>query len=199
MQDLRFKTLLYRASSCPSAHGENLFAARARALTASSSRFLGKAFVSSEVRRVLDADATWSTAARNAASLAFDGLLKPLTFLTNCSAAERISSSVAGGSKLNRVLMFLHMSDTSIVQSRPITKRLRDVVPERFRRAMQAGKNTGGGRSAPLRLSPWRREMVNARERSCGRVLLRPVINDSSGSSGCLRSIHSTRPSVGPS
>jgi integral membrane sensor domain MASE1 len=31
--------------------------------------------------------ATCSTAARNAASLAFDGLLKPLTFLTNCSEA----------------------------------------------------------------------------------------------------------------
>src|SRR5713101_4658966 len=57
--------------------------------------------------------------ARNAASLAFDGLLKPLTFLTNCSAAARISSSVTGGSKLNRVLMFLHISITSICQSRP--------------------------------------------------------------------------------
>jgi hypothetical protein len=112
-------------SPCPSAHGENLFAARARALTASSSRFLGTAFVSSEVRRVLDADATWSTAARNAASLTFDGLLKPLTFLTNCSAAERISSSVAGGSKLNRVLMFLHMSATSMFQSR----RLQSLCP----------------------------------------------------------------------
>jgi hypothetical protein len=36
-------------------------------------------------------------------------LLKPLIFLTNCSDAARISSSVAGGSKLNNVLMFLHM------------------------------------------------------------------------------------------
>jgi hypothetical protein len=41
--------------------------------------------------------------------LARDGLLKPLIFLTNCSEAARISSSVAGGSKLNNVLMFLHM------------------------------------------------------------------------------------------
>src|SRR5689334_5019876 len=48
-------------------------------------------------------------AVRNAASLTFDGLLKPLTFRTNCSEAARISSSVTGGSKLNRVLMFLHM------------------------------------------------------------------------------------------
>src|SRR5215217_1258201 len=50
-----------------------------------------------------------STAALKAPSLARDGLLKPLIFLTNCSDAARISSSVAGGSKLNNVLMFLHM------------------------------------------------------------------------------------------
>jgi hypothetical protein len=37
-----------------------------------------------------------------------DGLLKPVTFLTYCSEATFISSSVAGGSKLKRVLMFLH-------------------------------------------------------------------------------------------
>src|SRR6266850_4015297 len=90
-------------------HVENLWAARARALAASSARFLGGAFVSSEVRRFLEASATSSIAARNAASLAFDGLLKPLTFLTNCSAAARTSSSVTGGSKLNRVFMLLHI------------------------------------------------------------------------------------------
>jgi hypothetical protein len=50
-----------------------------------------------------------STAASKAPSLARDGLLKPLIFLTNCSDAARISSSVTGGSKLNNVLMFLHM------------------------------------------------------------------------------------------
>jgi hypothetical protein len=52
-----------------------------------------------------------STAARNAPSLAFDGLLKPLIFLTNWSEAARISSGVTGGSKLKRGLMFLHMHD----------------------------------------------------------------------------------------
>jgi hypothetical protein len=36
-------------------------------------------------------------------------LLKPLIFLTNCSDAAWISSYVAGGAKLNNVLMFLHM------------------------------------------------------------------------------------------
>lgn len=49
-----------------------------------------------------------STAAANAASFALAGLLKPLIFLTNCSDAARISSSVTGGSKLNSVLMLLH-------------------------------------------------------------------------------------------
>jgi hypothetical protein len=49
-----------------------------------------------------------STAAKNTASLAFDGLLKPLTFLTNCNDAARISSSVTGGWKLKSVFMFLH-------------------------------------------------------------------------------------------
>ena len=52
---------------------------------------------------------TSSTARSKAASLACDGLVKPLSFLTNCSEAARTSSSVAGGSKLNRVLMFRHM------------------------------------------------------------------------------------------
>jgi hypothetical protein len=42
--------------------------------------------------------------------LAFDGLLKPLTLRTNCKEAARISSSVTGGAKLKRILMFLHIS-----------------------------------------------------------------------------------------
>src|SRR5713226_170707 len=54
-----------------------------------------------------------STAARNAASLALDGLLKPLIFLTNWSDAARISSAVTGGSKLKSVLIFLHIPLTS--------------------------------------------------------------------------------------
>ena len=95
----------------------NLCAARARALAASSVRFLGGAFVSSELRSLPEIAAISSMAARKAASLAFDGLLKPLTFLTNCKEAARISSSVTGGSKLKRVLMFLHTIVTSIFQS----------------------------------------------------------------------------------
>ena len=87
----------------------NLSAARARALAASSVRFLGGAFVSSELRRLPEIAAISSTAARYAAPLAFDGLLKPLTFLTNCNEAARISSSVTGGWKLKSVLMLLHI------------------------------------------------------------------------------------------
>jgi hypothetical protein len=58
--------------------------------------------------------ATSSTARSKAARLALDGLLKPLSFLTNWSEAARISSSVAGGAKLKRVLIFLHTAVTSI-------------------------------------------------------------------------------------
>src|SRR5205823_4957390 len=52
----------------------------------------------------------------NDASFAFDGLLKPLIFLTNWSDAARTSSSVTGGSKLKSVLIFLHMTMTSTYQ-----------------------------------------------------------------------------------
>src|SRR5438067_1105844 len=91
----------------------NLRAERSRAFTASSMRFFGGAFVSSELRSLLATAAISSTAVRNAASLAFDGLLKPLIFRTNCNAAACISSSVTGGSKLKRVLIFLHTSVSS--------------------------------------------------------------------------------------
>ena len=65
--------------------------------------------ISSASRSRREMRAMSSTAASKATSLARDGLLKPLIFLTNCSDAARISSSVAGGSKLNNVLIFLHM------------------------------------------------------------------------------------------
>src|SRR6516225_4468964 len=48
-------------------------------------------------------------ASRKAASLTFEGVLKPLNLRTNWSAAARTSLSVAGGSKLNKVLMLRHM------------------------------------------------------------------------------------------
>jgi hypothetical protein len=87
----------------------NLAEARAFAFAASSSLLLGGAFVSSEWIKRFEIAAISSTAAWNAASFAFDGLLKPLIFLTNCSEAARTSSGVTGGSKLKRVLIFRHM------------------------------------------------------------------------------------------
>jgi hypothetical protein len=93
----------------PVLHAPNLCAARSFALAASASRFLGGAFVSSERRRRFEIAATSSTAVKNNFSLPFDGLLNPLIFLTNWSEAARISSSVTGGSKLKRVLIFLHI------------------------------------------------------------------------------------------
>src|SRR5579871_5283104 len=87
----------------------NLSAARARALAASSSRFLGGAVVSRERRRRFATSAISSMADIKAVSFAFDGLLKPLIFLTNCREAARTSSVVTGGSKLKSTRIFLHM------------------------------------------------------------------------------------------
>src|SRR6267142_5817003 len=62
--------------------------------------------------RAREMPAISSTAERKAASLTCDGFVKPQIFRTNCRDAARISSSVTGGSKLNSVLMLLHMSRT---------------------------------------------------------------------------------------
>ena len=99
----------------------NLRVARAWALAASTSRFRGEAVVTSELSSLEDAFATSSTARLNAFSFAVDGLANPLTFLTNWSAAARISSSVAGGSKLYSILMFLHTLLASVIGYRPVT------------------------------------------------------------------------------
>jgi hypothetical protein len=89
---------------------ENRRADRNSALAASSSLFLVGEFVVKEFKRSREAASISSIARKKAASLDFDGLLNPLTFLTNWRAAARISSSVTGGSKLNRVLMLLHIT-----------------------------------------------------------------------------------------
>lgn len=83
-----------------SSYGPNLRRARAWALAASTSRLLGDAVVTSESSRVEEARATSSTARVNASSFAADGVAEPLIFLTNWRVAARISSSLAGGSKL---------------------------------------------------------------------------------------------------
>src|SRR6202049_184642 len=87
----------------------NLSRDRSLAFSASVSRSRAGAWVCSDVRsRRADAQ-TSATARSNASALACDGLLKPDSFLTNCSAEAWISSSVAGGSKLNSVLMLRHI------------------------------------------------------------------------------------------
>lgn len=80
--------------------GGKRFAFRARAFAISSSLVLGGAVVSRDRSSRVAAAATSSMADSNAASFTFDGLLKPLSFRTNCSEAARISPSVTGGSKL---------------------------------------------------------------------------------------------------
>src|SRR5215831_17052622 len=82
---------------------------RALALAASSSRFLGGAVVSIEYKRRRETIVTSSTAASNEASFALDGLVSPVILRTNWRAAARTSSSVAGGSKLKRILILRHM------------------------------------------------------------------------------------------
>ena len=55
------------------------------------------------------AASTASTASAKASALACEGLVEPLILRTYWSADAWVSSVVAGGSKLWRVLMFLHM------------------------------------------------------------------------------------------
>src|SRR5437016_2750072 len=87
------------------------FADLARAFLASLSRLRGGAFVTNESSKCCAAWATSSTARMNAASFACAGFVNPQSFRTNCSDDARISSLVADGSKLCRVLMFRHMTD----------------------------------------------------------------------------------------
>src|SRR6185312_11932484 len=93
-------------------HGGNqpyLSRTRSRALSASTSRSRAGALVCSEVNSRRAASVTSATAWLKAASLACDGLPKPDSFRTYCNAEARISSSAAGGSKLNSVLMLRHI------------------------------------------------------------------------------------------
>src|SRR5262245_66019473 len=83
--------------------------ARARAFIASTSRSRGGRVVSSEDSSRWAVSEISSTARWNAASLAFEGCVNPLSLRTNCSADARISSSVAGGSELDMVRMFQHI------------------------------------------------------------------------------------------
>jgi hypothetical protein len=80
---------------------------------ASASSSLGSTAVSSKLTKRHAARITSSTERSNAASLTFDGLVNPLRYGTNRMANASISSFVAGGSKLTRVLMFRHFEISS--------------------------------------------------------------------------------------
>src|SRR6188472_3507004 len=83
---------------------------RSFAFSASISLLRGGAVVASERMRRSATSVTSSTARLKTASFALEGRLDPLSLRTNCSADARISSSVAGGSKLASVLMLRHMT-----------------------------------------------------------------------------------------
>ena len=91
----------------------NRLVARTLAFSASTSRFFGGVLVTRLSTRVRVVTAISSIANRKASALAFDGSLAPLTFLTYWRAAASTSLSVAGGSKLWRVLMFRQMGASS--------------------------------------------------------------------------------------
>ena len=88
----------------------NRFRERSFAFRDSSALSRGGECVSSDWMSRVAASVMSSTAVLNAASLARDGRAVPLSLRTNWSADARISSPVAGGSKLASVLIFLHMS-----------------------------------------------------------------------------------------
>ena len=88
-----------------------LTAARAFALAASATRFFGTATVVIDLINFSAAFVTSSTARSNASWFAADGFVNPDSFLTNCNEASLISIFVAGGSKLNNVRIFLHMTN----------------------------------------------------------------------------------------
>src|SRR6476619_1390669 len=87
----------------------NLARDRSLAFSASISRSRAGALVCSDASRRRALSDTSETARLNASALACDGELKPESFRTNCNAEAWISACVAGGSKLNRVLMLRHM------------------------------------------------------------------------------------------
>jgi hypothetical protein len=82
----------------------------------------------------LAAAATSLTARSNAIAFALDGLWNPLSFLTNWSEAERTSSSVAGGSKLNSVLILRHI-DVPLVDPFELDRNITDPSPIEFNHA----------------------------------------------------------------
>src|SRR5207249_1293222 len=94
---------------CEVHHVPNLARERSLAFSASTSRSRVGALVCSDASRRRALSDTSDTARLNASAFACEGELNPESLRTNCSAEAWISACVAGGSKLNRVLMLRHM------------------------------------------------------------------------------------------
>ncbi len=87
----------------------NRFAERAFARAATSSRSRGAEEVDSDAISSRADEVMSCTARSNASAFVCDGLVNPEIFRTNCRLAFRISSSVAGGSKLKSGRILRHM------------------------------------------------------------------------------------------
>ena len=100
----------------------NLFALRAFSRAASSSRFLGGVFVSSDLEGSPKMLAMAAIAAKNASSLALEGLVRTrCSFSTNWRRGRLGSHpGETGGSKLNNIFIFDDISRTSMLQTRTV-------------------------------------------------------------------------------
>ncbi len=132
------------------------FADRALAFNASVSLFRGSACVTRLAISFRAVAATSATASSKAASLDLDGTEKPLSFRTNWSEASRISSSVAGGSKLKSVLMLRHMTWKADVDRCSLAGLQRSVSPSVRSCGFAGGFRSPRARSAlrPARPAP---------------------------------------------
>src|SRR6185369_13719943 len=101
------------SASCEVNHVPKRIRERSRAFSASTSRSRAGALVCSDASRRRALSETSETARLKASVFACDGELNPESLRTNCSAEAWISACVAGGSKLNRVLMLRHISLSS--------------------------------------------------------------------------------------
>src|SRR5262249_27904718 len=121
-------------------------AARARAFAASTSRSRGGAVVTRASSNSCATCATCSTARLNAAWFALDGRVNPLSLRTNCRADARISSSVAGGSKLCSVLMFRHMRHPRLFNFALPAQNATTAYGDRFRNPLPQPRRAAGYR-----------------------------------------------------
>src|SRR6185312_11263798 len=125
-----------------------------------------------------------------------EGALKPVSLRTNCRDAARISSSVAGGSKLNRVLMLRHMA-AGLRAGGEIA-----ITPQKMRRSRRRARTEEAAATPralasarPIRHIPARRSaadgrlanLVRAGRQQPQRITLRVVVRSPPASAWRLR------------